>query len=75
MRDLADRDHELARTPLAVRVGLGRVGLVDDDLGDAVPVAEVEEDQRPWSTADGPSRRATPTARVGRPEATRTVGA
>ncbi len=30
-------------------MGLGRVGLVDDDLGDPVPVAQVEEDQLPWS--------------------------
>ena len=37
--------HELGADPAGRRVGLGRVGLVDDDLGDPVPVAQVEEDQ------------------------------
>ena len=40
-----DRDDELGADPAGRRVGLGRVGLVDDDLGDPVPVAQVEEDQ------------------------------
>ena len=33
------------RTRLRDLVGLRRVGLVDDDLGDAVPVAQVQEDE------------------------------
>ena len=40
-----DRDDELGADPAGRRVGLGRVGLVDDDLGDPVAVAQVEEDQ------------------------------
>src|SRR4029079_463254 len=45
-RDVAlDGDHELAPDPARDRVGLRPLGLVDDDLGDPVPVAEVEEDQ------------------------------
>ena len=40
-----DGDDELAADPAGDLVGLGRVRLVDDDLGDAVAVAKVEEDQ------------------------------
>ena len=40
-----DGDHELGADPARDGMRLGRVGLVDDDLGDAVPVAQVQEDQ------------------------------
>ena len=41
-----DRHDELGPDPAGRLVGGGRVGLVDDDLGDPVAVAQVQEDER-----------------------------
>ena len=38
-------DHELGPNGLGEGVCAGRVGVVDDDLGDAIAVAQVEEDE------------------------------
>ena len=46
MRDLAlDFDDELAAHAAGRVMSLGRVGVIDDDLGESVAIAEVQEDQ------------------------------
>ena len=65
-RDLAlDGDDELGRGPGSrPRAPRGRPAGVDHDLGDAVPVAEVEEDQLPVvAPAVDPARRGWPPTR------------
>jgi hypothetical protein len=44
--DPGDGHHELGPDAAGHGMGLGRIGLVDHDLRDAVAVAQVEEDQR-----------------------------
>ena len=62
------------RTRLGDGVGLGRLGPVDDDLGDPVAVAQVEEDQLPVvAAAVDPAGQAGVTAGVGRPQLARGV--
>ena len=74
--DLArDGDDELAAHPAGDLVGLRGVGLVDDDLGEAVAVAQVQEDQlavvaAPVDPAGQPGVRAG----IGRPQLAGGVG-
>jgi hypothetical protein len=71
-----DRDHELGADPAGRRVGVGRIGLVDDDLGDPVPVAQVEEDQLAVVTSPvDPAGQACRRASVADPELTAGVRA
>ena len=75
-RDVAgDRDDELAADAAGDRVGVRLLRLVDDDLGDAVAVAQVEEDQLAVvAAAVDPARQPRVGARVGRPAGRRRCG-
>ena len=71
-----DRDDELAPDPAGDRVRLGRVGLVDDDLGDPVAVAQVQEDELAVvAPAMDPAGEARRRSRRRRRAAARGVGA
>ncbi len=74
-----DRYDELVPDPTRGGVRVGRVGPVDDDLGDPVPIADVEEDQATLiAPAVHPAGDASLAARVGCPQLaarTRAVGA
>ena len=64
-----DRDDELGSDPACLFVGRGGVRLVDDDLGDPVPIAQVEEDQLAVVTAAvDPAREARGRSRIADPE-------
>ena len=70
-----DRHDELGADPAGRRVGLGRIGLVDDDLGDPVAVAQVEEDRAGRGRAGGgPSRPVARSRRRRRRAARRRCG-
>ncbi len=73
-----DLDHELATDATADLVCLRRVVAVDDDLGDPVPVAQVQEDQLPVIPAPvdpaGQARAATRVGRAERPAGMRPIG-
>ena len=64
-----DHHDELGADAAGLRVGVGRIGLVDDDLGDPVAVAQVEEDQLAVvAPAVDPAGQPGGRARVGRAE-------
>ncbi len=69
-------DHELRPDPAGDCVGVRLLGPVDDDLGDPVAVAEVEEDEvaevAPTMDPAGKLRRR---ARIGRPQLAAGMGA
>ena len=70
-----DADDELAPDAARRRVGLRIVGLVDDDLGDPVAVAEVEEDQLAVvAAAVDPARQTGRDPGVGGPEGAAGMG-
>ena len=61
-----DRHDELGPDPAGRRMGGGRIGLVDDDLGDPVAISQVQEDQLAViAPAVDPAREARGVARVG----------
>jgi hypothetical protein len=75
-RDLAGGAHdELVAHPTRDLVCCRGVRLVDDDLGDAVPIAQVEEDQLAMVAPPvDPARQTRIGARIRRPELAARVG-
>ena len=70
-----DRDDELGADPAGLLVRGRRVGLVDDDLGQAVAVAQVEEDELAVvAAAMDPAGQTRRSARRRRPAARRRCG-
>ena len=70
-----DHDDELGADPAGDRVRGRGIRLVDDDLGDPVPIAQVEEDQLAVVTAAvDPARQARGGTRIADPQLAAGVG-